>query len=313
MAESRRCSTAMLSAYTILGLALLAGSAAQDGANTSAIANPTCPGVACTGEFSPVCGADGSTYANKCFALECAKAEIQYSGRCADPAGCADVVCNAQYLPVCGANNVTYSNDCNARCTGVTIAYKGKCGAREGMALPLDGGGAGGTAIANPTCPCVARYDILSPVCGADGSTYANECFASKCAKVDIKYTGRCADPAGCADVACVAQYLPVCGANNVTYPHECNARCTGVTIAYTGKCGAPNNTTKGPTDGGDSGGGSPSCACPKILSPVCGNGTTYDSKCLASCANATMDYTGNCTTPGEQGLLPGALAFVRA
>ncbi|PNH06825.1 Serine protease inhibitor dipetalogastin [Tetrabaena socialis] len=398
MAGSRRCSTAMLSAYTILVLALLAGSAAQDcpcpaisapvcgtdsvtygnecaascagvkiahqgncpdpsgcaavsctaqyapvcgannvtysndcnaactgvtiaykgecgapedrplpidaggadGTNTPAIANPTCPGVACTEEFSPVCGADGATYANKCFASECAEVDIQYTGRCADPAGCAAVSCIALYAPVCGNDNVTYSNECNAGCTGVTIAYKGECGAPEDLALPLDGGGADGTgtsAIANPTCPGVACYDLFSPVCGADGSTYANDCFASECAKVDIQYTGRCADPAGCAAVSCIAQYAPVCGNDNVTYSNECNAGCTGVTIAYKGECGTPDNTTEVPTDGGDGGGG-PSCACPKILSPVCGNGKTYANKCLASCANATVNYTGNCANP---------------
>jgi hypothetical protein len=58
--------------------------------------------------------------------------------------------------------------------------------------------------LAVPDCPtagCTARN---KPICGSDGNTYQNECFA-KCQDVSIVAQGRCTAAAGAALAAAAA------------------------------------------------------------------------------------------------------------
>lgn len=114
-------------------------------------------------------------------------------------------------------------------------------------------------AQAKPDCNCL---DVWRPVCGTNGVTYSNSCYAG-CAGVPIAYHDECgggstsfaaifaeaaeAQPASgaAAPVAVAARcicpdvYAPVCGVNGVTYSNSCRARCAGVAIAHNGACGS--------------------------------------------------------------------------
>ena len=78
-------------------------------------------GDACPAVGAPVCGSDGVTYGNSCYA-EAEGIENYTSGECTD-----GVVCAAVYDPVCGSDGNTYSNSCTARRAGIENHTSGEC------------------------------------------------------------------------------------------------------------------------------------------------------------------------------------------
>jgi len=70
-----------------------------------------------------------------------------------------------------------------------------------------------------------------APVCGLDGYTYFNECFATQ-AGVEVAHDGPCHPEDECPDT-----YAPVCGLDDNTYPNECLLIRQGVGLAYEGVC----------------------------------------------------------------------------
>jgi len=118
---------------------------------------------------------------------------------------------------------------------------------------------------------CTARPDlcplIFKPVCGCNGKTYSNSCFAAM-AGVNVKAEGACTKPKGgtytcktnkecgkgdfcakdmgkCDEEGVCAQRprcnaiaeAPVCGCNNKTYSNACLAHSAGVSVKHEGKC----------------------------------------------------------------------------
>ena len=136
--------------------------------------------LSCKNNFDPVCGMDGNTFANACFA-EVAGIEVANLGVCEDPS----LSCPTDYNPVCGIDQKTYENACLATTAGVEIISSSAC----------DGDNA-----------CKNNFD---PVCGMDGQTYKNRCEANL-SNMLVQSSGAC-DVNSCPEII-----APVC-ASNVT------------------------------------------------------------------------------------------------
>lgn len=219
----------------------------------------------CQGQISVVCGTNGVTYRSICE-LQCNGFSILYRGAC-QPSTATNTgsgssgtfgtssgsslpfqglpqcvnLCQGLFAIVCGSDGVTYQSPCAMTCTSsaTTIVSPGACptsntsGSGSGSGTIFGNGGTGGTVgTAAPSCAstCTAGF---SPVCGADGNTYTNACYAG-CASTTVSYSGVCQ---GCSS-ACPTYISYVCGSNGVTYQNQCFLVCNGNTqVASYGQC----------------------------------------------------------------------------
>lgn len=135
-------------------------------------------GEQCVWSWEPVCGVDGQTYPNACFA-NVAGVVIAHQGECSlvcssdeecETGSCVDGVCvegcGDEYQPVCGEDGLTYSNPCYAARAGVPVAFEGECQETPGTCDEVicpEGQHCEMIDVECPTDPC---YPL--PVCAPD-------------------------------------------------------------------------------------------------------------------------------------------------
>jgi len=270
-----------------------------------------CEAIACPDLWDPVCGADGRTYSNPCYANanhvrvahqgECAGEGCASNDACADgdicfpPSHTCEPACEIQcfrFDPVCATDGRTYAcGEVDAWCHGVEVAHPGEC---EVNTCRADADCPRGQSCANGACTPVACPDLYAPVCGADGRTYGNACEA-RANHVEIAYDGECNDAACRSNANCAAGLVcdppthtcqppceiacfrpdPVCGTDGNTYGcGEADAWCHGVTVAHPGECvdgGACRVDDECPIWQLCLNNACEQVFCPAVFAPVCG------------------------------------------
>ncbi len=260
---------------------------AADQLGTCVVPPEVCPQI-----FAPVCGCDGNTSGNACEAAA-SRVSVVSEGECEE-------ACTEEFAPVCGVDGNTYGNACEANRAGVEIAHEGECRGEEGACGGIQGlecpRGLFCQFTIEQTCGaadhlgvCVERpeacIEIFAPVCGCDGNTYDNSCFA-QAAGVSVAAEGACdePEPADCGGIrglicerglychfeirqqcgngdqlgtcrerpeACIEIFDPVCGCDGLTYSNSCHAAEAGVSIIHEGECRPEPEGCFGPLDCG--------------------------------------------------------------
>ncbi|MEM9849447.1 MAG: T9SS type A sorting domain-containing protein, partial [Bacteroidota bacterium] len=155
------------------------------------------PDLNCIDVYEPVCGCDGLTYSNECYAQR--EGVLQWTtGECPCQGEPKDIDCAAVYEPVCGCDGMTYSNDCFAAAAGISSWTAGECPC-TGANLVINGDFEQGNSAFSSSLPSN---------CSCDVGSY---CIAAKA-------RDKCNNPATWTNVTSSGNYMVIDARDNVPY-----------------------------------------------------------------------------------------------
>jgi hypothetical protein len=250
--------------------------------------------AACSLDESPVCGADGVTYRNRCVA-RCAGARLLYRAACVEgcrrpPEGCTlDCPYGLRLGDAC-----TLCDCAPAPSPGCVDAGDTVCVTFPGLSAPTTVGS-----------PCLANdmgaTDGTWGPCGRPCTAHADCPLGSGC-----QATGALADRClilGDVDQGCSAVIDYVCGDDNQTYANGCLSRINGTLEAHRGACCEPD--TSDPCDAGSArpvtASGCPDASAP--CSPIVDACMDVEDVIVEACTfdNTLMDSACIAHTQGGQ------------
>jgi hypothetical protein len=171
-------------ACALTGLAaLLLGCGTGTGDSSSSLRSPTSNSASCRQGVHWPC-APG---------FYCPSHDCQSPGQCVP----ATIACPDIWTPVCGCDGKNYPNACWADVAAVIVAQEGTCdgSCAQGPRWPCAPGSYCPSHDCQSADQCVpatiACPDIWSPVCGCDGKSYPNACWADAAAVI-IAHDGTC-------------------------------------------------------------------------------------------------------------------------
>jgi hypothetical protein len=215
------------------------------------------------------------------------------------------ITCQDDGQIVCGKDGKTYTSTCAAQKANVIVVSRGKCAEVIIDVKPPE------IIIIKPTTtlevPPVPVNDCsksgTKSVCGANGKTYSNSCYAQKdgvkvisngaCPTITLTPPPECTSTSGCDDKNSCTQNACVNGKCVYTPYNDCG------TDEYSCTDGIDNDRN-GKIDCADNACSSLSFCTPVSTcddnEPVCGrDGITYTSECVAEAKGVMVDSYGKC------------------